>query len=177
MRQDHQRHGQNRGQQRGRNKNRSQNLAQRTLDSNGPDIKLRGTAAHICKKYQTLARDAQSTGDRIRAENYLQHADHYYRLVMAAQQQSAQQQPQQAQQHNASEASPEHSPSAYQDEDGYKNSAKNGSGNFENTARSDTARSDTARSDTARSETASSEATSSEAMDDETSGGENGADH
>ena len=174
MRQDHQRHGQNRGQQRGRNKNRSQNLAQRTLDSNGPDIKLRGTAAHICKKYQTLARDAQSTGDRIRAENYLQHADHYYRLVMAAQQQSAQQQPQQsqqAQQHNASEASPEHSLSAYQDEDGYKNSAKNGSGNFENTARSDTA-----RSDIVRSETASSEATSSEATDDETSGGENGAD-
>ncbi len=61
------------------------NLAARTLDSNGPDIKIRGTPAHICKRYQGLARDAQAAGDRIRAENYLQHAEHYYRIVLAAQ--------------------------------------------------------------------------------------------
>ena len=105
MRQDHQRHGQNRGQQRPRNKNRNQNLAQRSMDSNGPDMKIKGTAAHICKKYQALARDAQSVGDRIRAENYLQHADHYYRLVMAAQ--SQQQQQQQSQQSQRSQQSKE----------------------------------------------------------------------
>ena len=118
MRQDHQRHGQNRGQQRPRNKNRNQNLAQRSMDSNGPDIKIKGTAAHICKKYQALARDAQSVGDRIRAENYLQHADHYYRLVMAAQSQQSQPQAarQQTQEPPAHESFPE-------EQDAYKNGA------------------------------------------------------
>lgn len=56
------------------------------MDSNGPDVKIRGTAAHIFEKYQALARDAQSAGDRIGAENYLQHAEHYHRLIIAAQQ-------------------------------------------------------------------------------------------
>jgi hypothetical protein len=53
----------------------------RTLESNGPDVKIRGTAAHIHEKYLTLARDAHSSGDRIGAENYLQHAEHYQRLM------------------------------------------------------------------------------------------------
>ena len=88
MKQDNDRHhGGNHHRYRNRNRNKGQNLAQRSLDSNGPDVKIRGTAAHICKKYQTLARDAQLAGNRIRAENYLQHADHYYRIVMVAQQQ------------------------------------------------------------------------------------------
>jgi hypothetical protein len=56
----------------------------RSYDSNGPDVKIRGTASHIYDKYQQLARDAQSAGDRIAAENYLQHAEHYYRLMVAA---------------------------------------------------------------------------------------------
>ena len=123
MRQDHQRHGQNRGQQRPRNKNRNQNLAQRSMDSNGPDIKIKGTAAHICKKYQALARDAQSVGDRIRAENYLQHADHYYRLVMAAQsqqQQSQQSQPQAARQQSQEPPAHESFP---EEQDAYQNGA------------------------------------------------------
>ncbi len=55
----------------------------RTYDSNGPDVKVRGTASHIFEKYQQLARDAQSAGDRVTAENYLQHAEHYYRLMLA----------------------------------------------------------------------------------------------
>ncbi len=55
----------------------------RTYDSNGPDVKVRGTASHIFEKYQQLARDAQSAGDRVAAENYLQHAEHYYRLMLA----------------------------------------------------------------------------------------------
>ena len=56
----------------------------RSYDSNGPDVKIRGTASHIYDKYQQLARDAQSAGDRVAAENYLQHAEHYYRLMVAA---------------------------------------------------------------------------------------------
>ncbi len=61
------------------------NQLSRTLDSNGPDVKIRGTAAHIYEKYQTLARDANSAGDRVMAENYLQHAEHYLRLINALQ--------------------------------------------------------------------------------------------
>lgn len=56
----------------------------RTLDSNGPDIKIRGTVSHIYEKYQTLARDAISSGDYVGAENYLQHAEHYFRVLAAS---------------------------------------------------------------------------------------------
>jgi Domain of unknown function (DUF4167) len=69
----------------------------RTFDSSGPEIKIRGSAPHVYEKYLQLARDANSSGDRVMAENYLQHAEHYYR-IMAAQQ--AQMQQQQAQQQN-----------------------------------------------------------------------------
>ncbi len=57
------------------------NQLSRTMDSSGPDVKIRGTASHIYEKYQALARDANSSGDRIMAENYLQHAEHYLRLI------------------------------------------------------------------------------------------------
>ncbi len=57
---------------------------QRNFDSSGPDVKIRGTAAHIFDRYCQLARDATATGDRIGAENYLQHAEHYYRIMMAS---------------------------------------------------------------------------------------------
>lgn len=76
--------------------------AQRNFDSNGPDVKIRGTAAHIFDRYCQLARDAHAAGDRIAAENYQQHAEHYYRIMVASgmTQQHRQQQgnPQQAQQ-------------------------------------------------------------------------------
>jgi hypothetical protein len=65
----------------------------RAFDSAGPDVKIRGTAAHVYEKYLQLARDANSAGDRIQAENYLQHAEHYYRILMAAQVHQAGQQP------------------------------------------------------------------------------------
>ncbi len=65
------------------------------MDSNGPDIKIRGNAHHIYEKYLQLARDANSSGDRVMAENYLQHAEHYYRMIMAAQAAMPQQQPHQ----------------------------------------------------------------------------------
>lgn len=63
----------------------------RTYESNGPDVKIRGSALHVAEKYAQLSRDAQSAGDRIMAENYLQHAEHYYRIVAAAQQAAQQQ--------------------------------------------------------------------------------------
>lgn len=70
---------------RGRGGRKPHNMANRTFDSNGPDVKIRGTAPHIYEKYLQLARDAQSSGDRIQGENYLQHAEHYYRVMMATQ--------------------------------------------------------------------------------------------
>jgi hypothetical protein len=57
----------------------------RTLESSGPDIKVRGPASHIFERYLQLARDAAGSGDRVLSENYLQHADHYFRLVRAMQ--------------------------------------------------------------------------------------------
>src|SRR5215813_5698396 len=57
----------------------------RTLESNGPEIKVRGPAAHIYERYLQLARDASSSGDRVMAENYLQHAEHYFRVLRAMQ--------------------------------------------------------------------------------------------
>jgi hypothetical protein len=85
--------GQNNKRMRGRNSNRKgPNPLTRAYESNGPDVKIRGTAHHIAEKYLQLARDAQSSGDTVAAESYLQHAEHYFRLIAAAQQ--AQQQAQ-----------------------------------------------------------------------------------
>jgi hypothetical protein len=68
----------------------------RTYDSSGPEVKIRGAASHVYEKYLQLARDANSSGDRVMAENYLQHAEHYYRIMAAAAAQQAQYQAQQA---------------------------------------------------------------------------------
>lgn len=68
----------------------------RTFDSSGPEIKIRGSANHVYEKYLQLARDANSGGDRVMAENYLQHAEHYFRIMAAQQAQMAQYQAQQA---------------------------------------------------------------------------------
>ena len=68
----------------------------RTYDSSGPEIKVRGSASHVYEKYLQMARDANSGGDRVTAENYLQHAEHYYRIMAAAAAQQAQYQAQQA---------------------------------------------------------------------------------
>ncbi|NMG41148.1 DUF4167 domain-containing protein [Chelativorans sp. ZYF759] len=66
------------------NNRKSPNPLTRSYESNGPDVKIRGTAQQVAEKYTTLARDAQSSGDRVMAENYLQHAEHYNRLIAAA---------------------------------------------------------------------------------------------
>ena len=52
----------------------------RSFESNGPGVKLRGTAAQVFDKYLAMARDASTSGDRVAAENFYQHAEHYYRL-------------------------------------------------------------------------------------------------
>jgi hypothetical protein len=71
---------------RGRNQRRRQGVnPNRALDSNGPDVRIRGTAQQIYDKYLALARDASSSGDRVKAENYLQHAEHYFRVLRSIQ--------------------------------------------------------------------------------------------
>lgn len=70
---------------RGRSGRKGPNPLTRSYESNGPDVKIRGTAQHIAEKYLQLARDAQSSGDTIMAESLLQHAEHYFRLIAAAQ--------------------------------------------------------------------------------------------
>lgn len=82
---------------RGRGGRKPSNNLNRTLESNGPDVKVRGTAHQICDKYQALARDAHASGDRIAYENYLQHAEHYHRIIVAAQQAAQDAAPQQQQ--------------------------------------------------------------------------------
>jgi hypothetical protein len=75
---------------RSRNKNQNQNRRQstnvvnRVFDSSGPEGKVRGTPQQIVEKYQSLARDAQLSGDRVSAEAFQQHAEHYLRLLNAA---------------------------------------------------------------------------------------------
>jgi Domain of unknown function (DUF4167) len=92
------RNGQNK-RMRGRNNNnnhhhrKNQNPLTRVYESNGPDVKIRGTASHVAEKYMQLARDATSSGDPVTAENYHQHAEHYLRLIAAAQEQFRQQNP------------------------------------------------------------------------------------
>ena len=86
---------------RGRGRRPQSNNANRTFDSAGPEIKIRGSASHVYEKYLQLARDANSAGDRVMAENYLQHAEHYFRIMSAAQ---AQQQAQAAQQQASGKA-------------------------------------------------------------------------
>jgi len=71
---------------------RPQNNHSRAFDSTGPDVKIRGTASHVYEKYLQLARDAGSAGDRVMAENYLQHAEHYFRILLAQGIQPGQQQ-------------------------------------------------------------------------------------
>ncbi|MGF1650800.1 MAG: DUF4167 domain-containing protein [Hyphomicrobiaceae bacterium] len=69
-----------------------QNPLTRSFESNGPDVKIRGTPAHIAEKYMALARDALGSGDPVLAENYLQHAEHYNRIIMAYREQQSQHQ-------------------------------------------------------------------------------------
>jgi hypothetical protein len=93
----HNNNNNNNNKNRNRNRNRRNNSsgggggqpggngANRVYDSNGPDVKLRGTAQTIAEKYMQLARDAHSSGDSVAAESYYQFADHYYRVWLSVQ--------------------------------------------------------------------------------------------
>lgn len=100
MRNGQQHHNHNHKRMRGRhhhqnnNNRKNQNPLTRVYESNGPDVKIRGTASHVAEKYIQLARDAQGSGDPVAAENYYQHAEHYFRLIAAANEQFRQQNPQ-----------------------------------------------------------------------------------
>lgn len=76
---------QNKNRQRGRNSNNRRGGSSRgnNFESNGPEVKVRGSAQQVLDKYLQLARDAQSSGDRVNAEGYLQYAEHYYRIINA----------------------------------------------------------------------------------------------
>ena len=65
------------------------------FDSNGPDVRVRGTAQQLSEKYLQLGRDATSSGDRVMAEAYFQHAEHYFRILNAMNQAAQQNQQQQ----------------------------------------------------------------------------------
>ncbi|WP_368343950.1 DUF4167 domain-containing protein [Pelagovum sp. HNIBRBA483] len=73
---------------RGKNRNNRPsggNIINRVFDSSGPDGKVRGTPQQIIDKYNQLHRDAQLSGDRVAAENFAQHAEHYLRMLAEAQ--------------------------------------------------------------------------------------------
>ena len=72
------------GQHKNRSRNRSRrpsNSVNRVYESNGPDVKVRGTAQTVADKYLQLARDAASSGDIVKAESFYQHAEHYLRII------------------------------------------------------------------------------------------------
>ncbi len=77
--------GSNSKRSRGRGNPRRPNNGPRTqvFESNGPDTRIRGTVNQVLEKYLALARDASSSGDYVSAENYFQHAEHYYRILSA----------------------------------------------------------------------------------------------
>ncbi len=75
-----------------RNRQVGGNPLTRNYESNGPDVKVRGNAAHIVEKYVQLARDSQNASDSVAEQNYLQHAEHYLRIVSAATAQNLQRQ-------------------------------------------------------------------------------------
>ncbi len=72
--------------QRGRNNGRNKpHMPQRpqNFESSGPEVRIRGNAYQVLEKYLALARDATAAGDRIAAENFYQHAEHYFRVINA----------------------------------------------------------------------------------------------
>jgi hypothetical protein len=76
-----QRHRGNNGGHQGNNGRRPQQNRMQVFDSNGPDVRIRGTAHQVAEKYMVLAKDAASAGNRVLAESYLQHAEHYNRII------------------------------------------------------------------------------------------------
>ncbi|ESY84448.1 hypothetical protein X739_19915 [Mesorhizobium sp. LNHC220B00] len=103
------------------NNRKGPNPLTRNYESNGPDVKIRGSAQQIAEKYATLARDSHSSGDRVMAENYLQHAEHYNRIIAAAQAQMPIQ--------NVQQARDEFDEDGDDDRDEFDNAANSGAAN------------------------------------------------
>lgn len=114
--------GSNRG---GGGGGRSSNPLNRVYESNGPDVKVRGNAQTIAEKYLQLARDAVSSGENVNAENYYQHAEHYLRIVSAAQ--AFNQQNQQVQQEKQAQQNQQRGENGEGDADNQKPSEADGS--------------------------------------------------
>ena len=81
---------------RGNSSRQGNNQRMQVFDSNGPDVRIRGTAHQVNEKYMALAKDSAASGDRIMAESYLQHAEHYQRISNSWQE-DVQRQPSQGQ--------------------------------------------------------------------------------
>jgi hypothetical protein len=99
------------------------------FDSSGPDIRIRGTAQQLFEKYLQLGRDSTSSGDRVTAEAFFQHAEHYFRILNAMNQAQQQGQP--------NGQAPQQHPQAnqrrnYQQGDGYQGN-EDGQGDAEDT--------------------------------------------
>lgn len=73
-----------RGRNRGNGRRNPQSLKSQTFESSGPDGKIRGTAQQVLDRYLVLGRDAASAGDPVAAEGFYQFAEHYYRIISAA---------------------------------------------------------------------------------------------
>ena len=105
------------------------NNLNRVFDSAGPEGKVRGTPQQIIDKYLMLARDAQTSGDRVAAENFLQHAEHYQRILIAAT--SEQEKARREAQAQATEDQSDEQPDVLEvaDPQGQQNNQNNGNGN------------------------------------------------
>ncbi len=89
------------------------------FDSNGPDVRIRGTSQQLFEKYLQLGRDATSSGDRVTAEGFFQHAEHYFRILNAMNQ-AAQQGQSNPQGSNAQGQNPGNHRRNYQHGDGFQ---------------------------------------------------------
>ena len=117
----------NHSKNRSRGRNRRQgggNPANRVYDSNGPDVRVRGTAQTVADKYQQLAHDANSAGDRVKAESYFQHAEHYLRIIADAQAQRQQRMAEQAARNSNNNNNGSNSNDQQRQQNGHDNEAK-----------------------------------------------------
>ena len=108
------------------------------FDSNGPDMRVRGTAQQLFEKYLQLGRDATSGGDRVTAEAYFQHAEHYFRVLNLMNQAAAQQGGPQGNGQGNPQGNPQgnmvngHQGGGHQQGGGYQGNAQRHRGNYQN---------------------------------------------
>ena len=114
----------------GGNRRSNQPTRNTVFDSNGPDVRVRGSASQVHEKYMTLARDAQAAGQHIKAEGYLQHAEHYLRILnqVKAEKEAAAERQEQRQEQRREERAPREAQASQEGED-------NGDGNPRRRAR------------------------------------------